>query len=238
MQEEAQGTTACSLAKAPPPPPAPLAKWGPAVALVAPPAPKKLKADRILNRLQSRLVFDPPKVLRMDESKTITLLLSQTKTPQELERELEERGGGGSNRQIFTAEEIPTAQRMEARLSGKDFQIEALDSETQAIALDSSTVWRWEVKPTSWGKKRLHLTVSAVLEVQGETTNRTVTTYDKDVTVTVLISQRLMHYVGSIPPTITTGVILGILGVIGTALLGWWKGWWSRISARRRSGNE
>jgi hypothetical protein len=129
---------------------------------------------------------------------------------------------------------------MEARLTGQDFQIEALDSEEQAITSASSTVWRWDVTPTDWGTKRLHLTVVAVLKVQGESATHTVTNYDKDltVTVTVRLSQRLMSYASFIPSAITSGVILGILGVIGAALLGWWKGWWSRILERSRSGNE
>ena len=174
----------------------------------------------------------------MGETKTITLLLSSKKGTPALTQELEQRGGGGGERKIITAENIPTAQRMQARLTGKDFQIEALDSETQAISSDSSTVWRWDVTSTDWGKKRLHLTVSAILKVQGEEATRTVSSYDRDVTVTVQMSQRLMSYAGSLPEPIVTGVVLGILGAIGTALLGWWRGWWSRILARRRSGND
>jgi hypothetical protein len=202
------------------------------------PNPEELATDRVLNRLASQLAFDPPRELQMGETKTITLLLSQKKTTSDLAQELKERGGGGRRHQIITAENIPTTERMEARLTGKDFQIEALDSEEQAITSDSSTIWRWDVTPTEWGKKRLHLTVAAVLEVQGDSATHTVTTYDKDITVTVRISQRLMSYASSIPSAITSGVILGILGVIGAAFLGWWKGWWSRLLQRTRSGQD
>jgi hypothetical protein len=127
------------------------------------------------------------------------------------------------------------AERMRARLTGEDFKIEALDSEIQPLTSGEVTTWRWDVTPTKWGRRTLHLSVEALFIVQHRETPKTVHSYDRDITVNVTVRQRLIAYIRSIPESIRNPVILAILGAIGTALVGWWKGWWSRIWARIRS---
>jgi hypothetical protein len=74
-----------------------------------------------------------------------------------------------------------------------------------------------------------------ILFESGVSGYHTVTSYDRSITVDVTMSQRLVSYASAIPAPIKTGVVLGILGAIGAALLGRWKGWWRRIWARLRT---
>jgi hypothetical protein len=196
-----------------------------------------LAADWQLAELRSRLRFNTPKQMQMGETTRIVLVLARTgtaqeKTPEEVEAAVRKRGG--TKGKVVGAENVRSAQRMRARLTGADFKIEAQDSKVQPLTSKGVTSWRWDVTPKKWGKKTLHLSVEALLIVQNRETPITVRSYDRDITVNVTMKQRLMSYANSIPASIRDKIVLAILGVIGTALLGWWRGWWSRIWARIR----
>ena len=194
--------------------------------------------DSAIVKIRSRLAFNAPKRMEMGKTETIHLHFSPTESKKKLKQKLSEEGAKGP---IDSAENIPTAYRMQARLTGKDFKIEAEDHETQAVlgpTAGKETSWEWQVTPTSWGKKNLHLTVAAVFRIPGESVSgyHTVTSYDRSIVVDVTMGQRLVSYATAIPSAITTGVVLGILGVIGTALLGWWGR--MRTRSRSASGND
>jgi hypothetical protein len=83
------------------------------------------------------------------------------------------------------------SDRIEARLSGPNFAITAIAPEIQAVSRSDITEWKWEVKPGSDGHHYLHLTLSALLSVDGASTPRPIRTFDKVIEVEVAWHQRV-----------------------------------------------
>jgi hypothetical protein len=89
---------------------------------------------------------------------------------------------------------IQVSNRMEARLSGTNFQITAITPETQAVTRNDVTDWKWEIKPISAGRQYLHLTLSALLKLEGISTPRTIRTFDRTIEVEVSWDQRVTTF--------------------------------------------
>ncbi len=90
---------------------------------------------------------------------------------------------------------------MEARLSGYMFQITAITPEIQAVSKRQQTEWKWEIDPKEEGKHRLHLTLTALLEIDGHSTPRAIRTFDK--IIEVMLQQHKKS--GSFSKTIGNG---------------------------------
>jgi len=192
-----------------------------------------LPVDRQLDVLRGRLRFNTPEQMQMGEPTRIVLALArigtaQEQTPEEVAAAVRKRGG--TKGEIAGAENVRATERMRARLTGKDFEIEARDSEIQPLTSEGVTSWKWDVTPTEWGKKTLHLSVEAFVIIHDRDTPITLRSYDRDITVTATRKQRYVTYVSRIPLGIRDAIILAILA----AAWGLWRGWWSRIWARIR----
>jgi hypothetical protein len=110
------------------------------------------KMDRRLTRLaRSNLAFNAPEQMQLGETNTIKLSLSPSASVGELTQRLRETGAIG---RIESAKQIITAKRMQARLTGQDFKIEATSPETQAITFTQPTDWTWDVEPTEGASTR------------------------------------------------------------------------------------
>ncbi len=142
----------------------------------------------------SNIAFNAPSQMRLGEAKTIELRLSPSAEVQELTAQIRESGAVG---QIESAEQIPTSAVMQARLTGQDFKIEARSDERQAVSRKDPTIWRWDIEPTEPGEKRLHLTLSALVKVEGESASRQIESFDRAIPVTVPLGQRLSGFVGN-----------------------------------------
>ena len=189
----------------PPPTPTPLP---PSIVLV----------DKILNDLAlANVAFNAPKTLQLDDVAVIQLLLSMQQSVEELQEMITAAGER-------EGESIKVSNRMQARLSGQSFKIEAITPETQAISGVDSTEWKWEIQPTRPGQQQLHLTLSATLDIEDERIPRTVRTFDQTIDVQVTLSQRLSRFVNS--------PLQWVLTVIAVPLLGWglhrWGPWRER----------
>jgi hypothetical protein len=86
---------------------------------------------------------------------------------------------------------------MEARLTGPNFEITAITPEQQALSGANITQWTWEVKPTSEGTHRLHLTLTAIIQVEGDPTSRAIRTFDKEIIVEVTLAQKVGDFVNN-----------------------------------------
>jgi hypothetical protein len=182
------------------------------------------RMDSRLSRLaRSNLAFNAPKQMRLGETETLKLTLSPSASVGELTHRLRESGARG---RIVSEQQIVTAQRMEARLTGSEFEIEATSPETQAITYTQPTDWTWEVTPTEGGEnKKLHLTVTALLRVEGETTPREIRSFSKTLTVNVTVGQRISGFVGTNWQWLWTAILVPV-GVWG------WKKWKDRREQR------
>ncbi|MCP5245560.1 MAG: hypothetical protein H6937_06260 [Burkholderiales bacterium] len=141
--------------------------------------------DQILATLEfGNIVFNPPEKMNIDETRQIQLLLGMKETIEQLKQMIEEKG-------IKDGDRIRVSDRMEARLTGLNFNILAITPEEQGITRTEITKWKWEIKPKSGGQQELHLTLAALIDVYGETTRRSIRVFDKKIDVEVTLSQRI-----------------------------------------------
>jgi len=145
--------------------------------------------EEIVSRLEwGYIAFDTPKKMKFEEPKIIELLLSPTKSAQELQSSLK------SHEQTESAR-IQISNRMEADLSGLGFKIEALVPQEQAVYRGKTTQWKWEVTPTKDGDQNLYLTLSAIINVSNQKVPLVIRTFDKTIKVDVSVGQRISTFV-------------------------------------------
>jgi len=144
--------------------------------------------DKLLNEMEfGAIAFNAPTNINIDESPQIQLLLSLASTVEELKQSIAEEGEK-------VGATIKVSDRMEARLSGYMFQITAITPEVQAVSKIQETEWKWEIHPKKEGKHKLHLTLTALLEIDGRSTPRTIRTYDKVIEVNVTATQKISQF--------------------------------------------
>ena len=141
--------------------------------------------DEALDGLElANLAFNSPRTMRLNEPVVIQLLLSGGRTIEELQEELEAIGEE-------EGEQIRVSDTMEAQLTGVGFAIEAVTPATQLVATDGVTEWKWEVEPTKTGERRLHLALSALIDLGGKERTYTVRTFERTLEVRVAFRERL-----------------------------------------------
>ncbi len=144
--------------------------------------------DEALKDLElGNIVFNAPESMRYNETETIELLLSHSASIEELRAQLEENGE-------IDANTVRISNRMEARLSGSGFKIEALGSEIRAVGAEGVTQWKWYVTGTAGGSQRLHLTLSAILIVSDRDVPSVIRTFDRKIHVTITPSERFRSF--------------------------------------------
>jgi hypothetical protein len=147
--------------------------------------------DALLARMEfGNIAFNVPQELNVKETALIQLLLSATTALDELQRELTAPGTG-------VGAHVKISERMEARLTGPEFDITTITPETQAVSRQVNTEWKWEIKPRRVGTHALHLTLSALVTVDGETTPRTIKTFDRDIVIEITPAQRAAAFIAA-----------------------------------------
>ena len=144
--------------------------------------------DRIMSNLDwGNIAYSPPSNMDFQQSKVIELLLSPSKSIEELQKELERNKKTEGDR-------IKISNQMEAQLSGRNFLIEALTPDVQAVGRERTTRWAWEVTPTDHGVQPIHLTISAHIAVNGTDRPLVLRTYDRHVEVEITTSQHILGF--------------------------------------------
>lgn len=140
--------------------------------------------DRILEKMPfGNIAFNTPTAMNLRDTVSIQLMLSLDASVEELKKMI---GGQGGKEGGY----IQIADRMEARLSGSNFTITAVTPEIQAVSRQMTTEWKWDIKPVNAGRQYLHLTLSALINVDGSATPRAIRTFDKTIEVEVSWRQK------------------------------------------------
>ena len=145
--------------------------------------------DDLLKRMGfGAIAFNAPGDMNIEDSHQIQLILSLTEETEKLKKAITEKGEK-------IGYDIQVNNRMEARLSGYMFQITAITPETQAVSKEHRTEWKWEIHPKKQGHHRLHLTLTALIEINGHSTPRAIRTFSKVIEVNVTVTQQIWIFV-------------------------------------------
>jgi len=147
--------------------------------------------DKMLDKMASgSMAFNAPNTINIDDSPEIQLILSLDETVAALKQAITEEG-----RRLGAT--VKVSPRMEARLTGNLFQITAITPEIQAVSGNQRTEWKWEVQPKKEGAHELHLTLTALVDVDGYSTPRVIRTFDAVIEVNVTTTQKLGMFFGN-----------------------------------------
>jgi hypothetical protein len=145
--------------------------------------------DAVLKASDSgSIAYNAPETVKMGETTKIQLLLSPTKSPEELQQQIVESG------QVVSAT-IEITPLMKAVLRPADpeaFVIQDLhDTAIQLILAGEPTEWKWAVTAKKPGEQIIILSVHRLVKYDGQDYWRLVNTYESRIKVTVTLVQRL-----------------------------------------------
>ena len=144
---------------------------------------------QLVKRRLGKIVFNTPDEMHYDESKPIALLLSPSKSIEELTKELELRTF--QEESDVGSATVEVTDRMQATLKGRNFEVEDITNPTQAVRDSGTTQWLWEVTPKASGAHYLYLTLSAVLDLKGEATPQVIDVYERRIDVRITFPERV-----------------------------------------------
>lgn len=162
--------------------------------------------DRLLNEMEfGAIAFNAPTNINIDDSPQVQLILSLAETVEQLKQSITEEGEK-------VGATIKVSDRMEARLSGYMFQITAITPEIQAVTNYQQTEWKWEIHPKEDGQHSLHLTLTALLEIDGRSTPRAIRTFDKIIEVNVTVTQKIKLFFKSNWQWLWAAIVIPVAG--------------------------
>lgn len=178
----------------------------PTVANTPMPSPKINIADRIRAEMPTgNVVYDPPALMNLDDTKLVNLILGPTKTVVELEEMIPDKTG----RQILD-DKIKWYGYMQADMSGTDFDITPVTPAKQLVSKQDVTKWSWSIKAKKPGKQTLYLTLYAIIDEDGVAKPLVIRPFDpKVIEVDVTLYQRaglFLTTVGSQMEWVLTGI--------------------------------
>jgi hypothetical protein len=138
--------------------------------------------DRILKSLDwGNIAFNVPDSMSLNEAKKVELLLGPSQSADELKTMVKGKGVEGG----IEIERIQISDQMEANLTGDGFSITDVLPARRAVSKTAVTEWKWDVRAIKSGKLRLHLTLNALVKVEGREQLYPIRTFDKEYVVDV-----------------------------------------------------
>ncbi len=146
---------------------------------------RKTRIDTILDTMDwGNIAFNAPTHMSLESPSSIQLVLSPTDSIEELQELIIAEGKK-------EGAQIRISDQMEAHLSGTAFQISAITPERQAITWNVPTEWKWEIRPTQYGRHNLHLTLTAIINTDGSAAPRAIRTFNRTIEVEVSSWKRM-----------------------------------------------
>jgi hypothetical protein len=134
------------------------------------------------------IAYNAPETVKMGETIKIQLLLSPTKSPEELQQQIVESGQVVS----ATIEITPLMKAVLRPADSEAFVIQDLhDAAVQLILTGEPTEWKWAVTAKKPGEQIIILSLYRLVKYDGQDYWRLVNTYESHIIVTVTIGQRL-----------------------------------------------
>jgi len=180
------------------------------------------RVDEILSKLEwGNVVFTSPDSVALGEEVLVKLMLSPSKSVEQLESEM-------ASLMPVKSEEVRISDMMEAELEGVAFDVTALDKGPQAVSNQETTFWEWTVVAKQGGKQTLRLRLFAIILLKGEQVPRKVGVYNYPIRVEVTVGQWVAAFIGKYWPFLLATIIIP-----GGLFLAQRYGAWRRARAER-----
>lgn len=176
--------------------------------------------DALAGLKPANIAFNTPSELHLDGQEAVQLLVSREQAIEELQKQIEAAGKTEGH-------QITVSDVMIATLTGLDFDIERTSDARQPVASTGVTMWGWSVEPTEPGTRSLHLTLSALINVDGKEETYTVETFDRTWTVVVPWPDRVTGFAGENWQWLWTAILLPLAALV-----------WRRLRMRQRGGER
>jgi hypothetical protein len=186
-----------------------------------PPSSVELVDDALRGLDWGNIAFTTPSRLRYQQPQELELLLSTSRSVTELQKKLQQKLGADTAR-------VRISNRMDAQLTGRGFAIVAQTPELLAITSVQTSRWQWEVTPIEHGRQRLHLTLSAHIDVAGHETPLVVRTFDRTIEVQITVAQRVSAFIGKNWQWLWAAVLVPIAAYL-------WRRWKKLPSRAKRA---
>ena len=172
----------------------------------------KKGVDDFLEKMDwGNITFNSPPNMEQYDVAIIDLLLDFRKPMEELKTELKEKMDTHIPMQV-QQQRVRVLDRMEARLTGTGFEITAVTPILQAISRYETTTWKWQIKPISSGAQYLHLTLTAILTINGKDIERAIRTFDKRIEVNVSWSSKIGNFLSNNWQWLWAAIFVPLLG--------------------------
>lgn len=147
--------------------------------------------DTLIRNLPlGNIAFNVPDKMDLDETTELDLALSLASAAEDLKKSVASPHIKG----LIESAAIRVTDRMEARLTGNGFQITAVTPELQVVVRSEPTTWKWLIKAAHPGVQELHLTVSALIEINKSTTPFVSRTFEKTIRVEVSWQKKIAGF--------------------------------------------
>lgn len=191
---------------------------------------KEAAAEDLLSTLRpGRIAYDPPKTMKVAVPVRVQVRIGElTADDARAAAALEQKLLAGFERPNLPSQPVRVSKTMKVLLTGasEEFRIVLQSPEEQLMDSGEPTEWRWMVTPLKSGKRRLHLSAVAVVNVGGAEKVHEFSVYDTDVAVKVNYSYLLSEHWTQI-----------VSAVSATGLGGWLAALFHR-KRKQRSGKK
>jgi len=160
--------------------------------------------DVIMAQLtNAAMVFTLPENANIDDEVRAHLVIDANKTVDELAKSL-----GGD---VRASNQIKVSKIIVAKLVAPDFVVTPITPEEQALTIDESTEWIWDLQPKSAGSFTADLVITALVQVGNKSSTHSIKTFSKKLTIDIKPQQAIKAWFKEHWQWIV-GMILSIIG--------------------------
>ncbi len=167
-------------------------------------AQQQLGASAFVNWLNTvRMVFNTPDGVKFGNSAEMQLVIDPSDIDDAVKKQMAE---SRTDAQGFTVTHIVVA-----KVLAPDFDVtEFVEKGRQAIDPNRVSEWRWTITPKRIGTHKVNVTVAAVVEVGGDSAERLVKVYDREVMIIVDTVDAIKYFFLSYWQWLWSAIILPI----------------------------
>lgn len=142
--------------------------------------------DLVARLMRSSFGYSVPEETNIDDAFDVKMVINPMKTEGQIRQSLD-----GGQQLVGT---VLISKVVQAKLVADDFEVVALTPERQAVDLNQDTTWVWSLSPEAAGAKKIRITITAIVTVDGERFERHIETYNGEVEVKITRKQRIERW--------------------------------------------